>query len=101
MTRSNTARIFLAALGLEIVKFLIIFSTPNSVFKARSLEPLFIVFYYVSMLPVVLLFGIELGRSQTLIGKLGMLSLDVCWNALCVYLVILAWRGIKAIRRDW
>ena len=101
MTRSNTLRIFLAGVGLEIVKFLIILSTPNSLFKTRSLELLFIVFYYLSMLPVVLIFGVELGRPQTLIGWLGILILDVCWNALCVYLVILAWRVIKAIRRDW
>lgn len=101
MTRSRTVSIFIIAVVLEVIKFLIITLMPTSVLRIPSVEVLFIVFYYVTMLPVVLLFGVELGRPDTLLGKVGIISLDVCWNILLLYLIILSWRGLKAIKRDW
>ena len=89
-------RLFIAVI-MEIIKFALLFS---AVSKLAS-ERLYVTLYFVSMLPVVLIFGVELGRPQSLPAKLGILTLDVAWNALLIYLVVLLWRGIKAAKRDW
>ena len=87
MRRLTIIKVLLLALVLETTKYLLIIYVP---LRNEFVAFLFVVFFYVAMVPVMLLGG-EFG-ARSIAGKVALLCVGVGWNMLVIYLLTLAWQ---------